>query len=82
LGAGSSLSAAFTAGIAARIFEWSIILGNFPEMNHSIMKKSMVQSAYRLPELKYPNREWGYGILSLDRIKVLLETLIDIKTKQ
>lgn len=80
-GAGSSLSAGFSAGVAARVFEWSIVQGNFPEINHSIMKKAMVQSAYRLPELEYPNREWGYGIISLERIKVLLDRLTDIKTK-
>lgn len=80
LGGGSSLSAAYTAGVAARIFDWGIVQGNFTDMNHSIMKKVIVQSAYRLPELNYPNREWGYGILSLDRIKVVLDGLANIKT--
>ena len=80
-GSGSSLSAAYTAGVAARVFEWSIVKENFPDINHSIMKKVMVQSAYRLPSLEYPNKEWGYGILSLDRIKVLLEGLSNIRTK-
>ncbi len=80
IGAGSSLSAGFSAGVAARVFEWSIVQGNFPEMNHSILKKAMVQSAYRSPDLEYPNREWGYGIINLDRINVMLERLTDIKT--
>lgn len=80
LGAGSSLSAAFTAGVAARIFEWAIVKGNFPDMNHAVMKKVMVQSAYRIPDLTYPNRDWSYGILSIDRIPVVLDELLNLKT--
>lgn len=79
IGTGSSLSAAFTAGIASRIYEWAIIRENFPTMDHFIMKKVLIQSACRFPEIDYPNQEWGYGFISLDRINTVLDGLISIQ---
>lgn len=82
LGAGSSLSAGFTAGVSARVFEWALVQENLPEMNHSILKKTMIQSAFRFPNIEYPNREWGYGILTLDRMKTMLEILASLNIRE
>lgn len=65
---GTSASAAHTTGIAALLFEWAIVKGNQPSLNTLDMKIFMIRGARRDSELKYPNRDWGYGILDVFNI--------------
>jgi subtilisin family serine protease len=70
---GTSAAAAHTAGIAAMLFEWGIVNGNYPNMSTQDMKIFMIRGARRNAEISYPNRDWGYGILDIfnvfDRIR-------------
>lgn len=64
VGNGSSVAAAFGAGIGALFEEWAIVLGNEPEMNGQSLRYHLVQGAVRNQPYSYPNREWGYGIVN------------------
>jgi subtilisin family serine protease len=62
---GTSIAAAHTAGVAAILLEWGIVRGNLPLMDSVDIKNFLIRGAKRDPNLTYPNREWGYGILDL-----------------
>jgi hypothetical protein len=65
---GTSPAAAHTAGIAAMVLEWAVVRGNMPSMNTLDMKIFMIRGARRDVAARYPNREWGYGILDVYNI--------------
>lgn len=65
---GSSPATAHAAGVAAMILEWGIVKGNIPLMNTADIKILMARGARRDPNLEYPNRDWGYGILDVYKI--------------
>lgn len=60
---GTSAAAAHVTGVAAMLLEWAIVRGNQPDMNTLDMKIFMIRGARRQSDVKYPNRDWGYGIL-------------------
>ena len=62
---GTSMAAAHTAGAAACLLEWGVVLGNQPWLNNDAIRALLIQGATRRPNLPYPNREWGYGTLNL-----------------
>jgi subtilisin family serine protease len=62
---GTSVAAAHTAGIAAMLFEWGVVKGNYRGMSSLDMKVFLIRGARRKTDMEYPNREWGYGILDL-----------------
>jgi subtilisin family serine protease len=62
---GTSTAVAHTAGIAAMLFEWGIVKGNYPRMSTQDMKIFMIRGAKRNIGTQYPNKEWGYGILDI-----------------
>lgn len=62
---GTSLAAAQTAGIAALLFEWSLIRENEPYFTGNSVKNYLSRGAVRDLNLSYPNQEWGYGRLDL-----------------
>ena len=62
---GTSLAAAQTAGIAALLFEWSLIRENEPYFTGNSVKNYLSRGAVRDLKLIYPNPEWGYGRLDL-----------------
>jgi hypothetical protein len=65
---GTSAAAAHTTGVAAMLLEWAIVKGNQPNMSTLDMKIFMIRGARRNADLKYPNRDWGYGILDVYNI--------------
>ncbi len=60
---GTSLSAAYASGIAARLMEWGVIDGNLPSMDCTFIRYIFTSSAQRDGSLNYPNTDWGFGIL-------------------
>ncbi len=62
---GTSVAAAHLAGIAALLLEWGIVRGNQKGMNSVVVKNYLIRGAKRRPNLTYPNRDWGYGIVDL-----------------
>lgn len=65
---GTGAAAAFTSGVAAMIMEWGYVRNNFPNLNTTDIKILMQRGARRNPDLIYPNREWGFGILDVFQI--------------
>ncbi|ADL04031.1 peptidase S8 and S53 subtilisin kexin sedolisin [[Clostridium] saccharolyticum WM1] len=60
---GTSVAAAHTAGVAAMLLEWA----NKSDIvfNTIDLKKFLLRGAKRDETIKYPNPEWGYGILDI-----------------
>lgn len=58
---GSSVAAAFGAGIGALMQEWAFIAGYDLFMNGQNMRTYLIQGAVKDGAYEYPNREWGYG---------------------
>lgn len=69
---GSSLAAAQAAGVAALLFEWAVIRGNEPFFTGDNVKNYLQRGAQRDNNMRYPNREWGYGKIDLYRTFELL----------
>lgn len=62
---GTSIAAAHTAGVAAMLLEWGIVRGVVEHMNGTDIKNLLLRGAQRDPNITYPNREWGYGIINI-----------------
>lgn len=62
---GSSVAAAFGAGIGALMQEWAIVQGNDLSLNGQNMRFYLIQGADRPGAYDYPNREWGYGMVNI-----------------
>ncbi|MFV0341383.1 MAG: S8 family peptidase [Anaerocolumna sp.] len=60
---GTSMAAAFATGVAAGLLEWGIVRGYFPTMNSMIARYFITNSATRSIYRKYPNPEWGFGLI-------------------
>ena len=73
---GTSASAAHTTGVAAMLLEWAVVKGNQQGINTMDMKIFMIRGARRNVAIKYPNRDWGYGILDIYNIFDSLRTEI------
>ena len=64
----TSAAAAHTTGVAAMMLEWGIVKGNQPFLSTVDMKVFMIRGARRSTDMRYPNRDWGYGILDVYNI--------------
>ncbi len=62
---GSSLSAAITAGGVAQFMQWAVVEGNSPLAESREIRNYFIKGAVRMPNLSYPNQEWGYGALNV-----------------
>ena len=62
---GSSTSVGITAGAAALLVEWPLQQKKIPSVSTALIKSLLTLGATRNPDMKYPNREWGYGQLNL-----------------
>lgn len=73
---GTSAAAAHTAGVTAMFLEWAIVKGNYPGVDSVEVKKFIIRSAKRNPNVAYPNRDWGYGILDIYNVFDILRSSI------
>lgn len=55
---GTSVAAALASGVTAQLIEWQEGRGN---QNTSEIKNYLIRGATRDANLRYPNRQWGYG---------------------
>ncbi len=60
---GTSIASAYAAGIAAGLMEWGLVNGNFPNMDGIIIRYIITSTAFRNPNLIYPNPDWGFGLI-------------------
>lgn len=64
----TAFSSAFMAGAAALFLQWAFTVGNMNYLNSNEVKSYFMIGAKRESERSYPNREWGYGSLSLQGV--------------
>ncbi len=62
---GSSLAAAVTAGAVAQFMQWAVVEGNNRSVASREIKNYFIRGASRNFDMKFPNREWGYGRLNV-----------------
>lgn len=62
---GTSIAAAFTAGVLAMLLEWSLKKSDQPMISTVEMYNILLLGADRAPNIIYPNKEWGYGTLDV-----------------
>lgn len=62
---GTSIAAAHTAGISAMLLEWGVVRGNYSNLDSIKIKKFLIRGAKRNTQIKYPNRDWGFGIIDV-----------------
>lgn len=60
---GTSIATAHVAGIVAQYLEWGIVNGNLPNMNSTIVRYMITNSANRLETEIYPNANLGFGLI-------------------
>ncbi|SHO49191.1 S8 family peptidase [Anaerocolumna xylanovorans] len=76
---GTSVSSAYIAGVLALLLEWAVTDENFPEMNTALLKKIITQSASRNPDERYPNPDWGYGIVDVNSMGAVINSIISVQ---
>lgn len=76
---GTSVASSYMAGVLALLLEWGVTKGNFPEMNNALLKKIITQSAARRPEESYPNPDWGYGIVDINNMGTVINSIITVQ---
>jgi hypothetical protein len=62
---GTSIAAAETTGVVAILLEWGIVKKEYPSINGIVIKQFLISGAIKSQDMKYPNPEWGYGILDI-----------------
>lgn len=65
---GSSLAAAITAGAVAQLLQWAVVERNNQFAESREIKNYLIRGADRNTNDVYPNREWGYGRLSMEGV--------------
>ncbi|BCN30729.1 S8 family peptidase [Anaeromicropila herbilytica] len=73
---GTGAATAHTVGITALILEWCIVRGNYPGIDTVSIKKFLFRGAKRSDKTKYPNEEWGYGIIDLYNSFNIIRTFV------
>ena len=67
-GTGSAAAAAITAGGVADFMEWAITDRHANYLKSDEVKNYLIRGAVRDENIKYPNRLWGFGKLSLQGV--------------
>lgn len=65
---GSSMAAAITAGGVAQLMQWAVTDKNANYFRSNEVKNYLIRGAVRDENLSYPNRQWGFGKLSIQGV--------------
>ena len=65
---GSAMAAAITAGGVSDFMQWAVIEGNANYLKSSEVKNYFIRGAVRDRNISYPNRQWGFGKLSVQGV--------------
>ena len=63
---GSCMAAALTAGCVAQFLEWAVVDGNAFAVESRGTKSFLIQGAQRPGDIRYPDRQWGYGRIDIN----------------
>lgn len=70
---GAAISGAILASAVALIYQWGIVQGNYLEFYPPRLKNLLIASTIKDDDKIYPNIEWGYGKLSLNKLYSILK---------
>lgn len=73
---GTSVAAAHATGVVAMLLEWGYVRRTIPSISSTEIKKLILRGARRDPDIVYPNRDWGYGILDIYNVFSALRTVV------
>lgn len=62
---GTSVATAHATGIAAMVFEWGIVRGNYYSISGLQMQRFLIRGASVTVRNGYPNKVWGYGPINI-----------------
>ena len=65
---GSSVATAVTSGCCALLLQWAIVNGNDKEIYPTEIRSYLIRGTEMRAGDKYPNEEWGYGILNIKKV--------------
>ncbi len=77
---GTSFSAPFVTGACAVLMQYGIVEKNEIFLYGEKMKAYLLRGANRLPDIVYPNRDFGYGSLCIQGAIDLINTINSINT--
>ena len=63
---GSCMAAALSAGCVAQFLEWAVVEGNAFAVDSRGTKSFLIQGADRSGNIRYPDRQWGYGRININ----------------
>jgi subtilisin family serine protease len=73
---GTSVAAAIIAGCCALIYQWGEVEGNDRPLYASKVKTYLIRGTAKIEGQKFPNPDWGYGIVSMkgvfDNIRLII----------
>jgi len=62
---GTSAAAAVASGACALLLQRDIVKGNEPSMSMDRVNSLLISGCKRQENIKYPNTQWGFGMLNL-----------------
>ncbi|MFV0497993.1 MAG: S8 family peptidase [Candidatus Fimivivens sp.] len=62
---GTSVAAAITAGACALMMQWGVVEGNGTAFSTYQIRAYLIRGCSRSEGMRYPNPQWGYGVLNL-----------------
>ncbi|MEG0774119.1 S8 family peptidase, partial [Clostridium sp.] len=75
LGTGPSMAGAILAGAVAIVYQWGVVQGNYQGLYPPRLKNLLITATEKDSDKLYPNDEWGFGKLNLNKLyEVLLRT--------
>ena len=63
---GSCMAAALASGCVAQFLEWAVVDGNAFAVDSRGTKSYLIQGADRPGDIRYPDRQWGYGRININ----------------
>lgn len=75
IGSGGAMAGAILAGAVALIYQWGVVENKYSMLDPPVVKNFLIASTDKDPNIMYPNREWGYGRLNINKLyEVMLAT--------
>ncbi len=62
---GTSVAAAHTTGVAAMLFEWGIVQGNYGSISSIQIQRFLLRGVEAQSGYAHPNNVWGYGTINI-----------------
>ncbi|MGE4531610.1 MAG: S8 family peptidase [Acidithiobacillus sp.] len=72
---GTSIATAITAGACALMMQWGVVEGNDTAFSTYQIRAYLIRGCSRNEGTRYPNPQWGYGVLNLMQTFQLMREL-------